>query len=630
MGEASRVKRKSLEDKDSKRPVPEETGVSSILSRRYGFAVTFLLIALTALLVYSNTFHAPFLIDDNLYILDNSDIRSLRNFLDISGTRYVTHLTFALNYAVGGYSTFGYHIVNIVIHTINGFLVYQLVVLTFITPVMARAAVDSRLKYFIAMSSALVFISHPIQTQAVTYITQRFASLATLFYLLSLVLFVRWRISNGTLNPSLRTIIYIVSVVSTVLAMKTKEIAFTLPFIVVLYEFTFFNDKTQIKKRLLYIIPFVLTSAIIPLTLFAPEFGLSESGYRVTEEIRNLQIRDFTTISPHDYLITQFRVVMTYLRLLILPVNQHMDYDYPMYHSIFEPEVLLSFLFLSALFGSALYLFMQSRKGKNFYGLLVSFGVIWFFITLSVESSVIPIKDVISEQRLYLPSVGVILAFTTSLCYVFDVVKNMLGREASLDRLRWAVISVIVVTLSVAAYMRNNVWGDELRFWLDEVKKSPDDHIVRNNLGDTYNNRGQLEEAMEEFQKALALEPHHPEAHNNLGTVYGKKGLLDMAALEFKAALRARPYFAKAHYNLGLTYFKQNRLDEAIEEYKLTLKFKPDLVEARFNLGIAYKKKGLKKQAIKELEKYLRLNPRDSKARKILEGLLVETNHSSQ
>ncbi|MEE9613495.1 MAG: hypothetical protein V3W31_00895, partial [Thermodesulfobacteriota bacterium] len=457
---------------------------------RYACAA-FLLIASACLLIYSNTLHSPFFFDDKLYILDNPGIRSLGNFLDFSGTRYVAFLSFAVNYAVGGYEPFGYHIVNVAVHVINGLLVWWLVLLTFGTPAVERAAADPRLKYFAALAAAVIFVSHPVQTQAVTYITQRFATLATLFYLLSLTLFIKWRLS-----PELkgRTVLYLLSLLSVVLAMKTKEISFTLPVMIVLYEVMFFDSffsghERRPRTRFLPLVPFLLTMAIIPLNIFGPELGIDEGGSGIAEEARRLDVMRLTTLSRHDYVITQVRVIATYVRLLFLPVNQNFDYDYPVYTSPFEPAVFLSFLFLFFLFTFAFYLFLRSRKTNNGYGLLASFGILWFFITLSVESGAVVLWNVIFEHRLYLPSVGVVLALSAGVFYVFDYLKPMNLMAAAV-----VLLLVTALPLSYASYRRNGVWKDSVTLWTDVVGKSPDKARGHNNLGRAYQLAGRSDD----------------------------------------------------------------------------------------------------------------------------------------
>ncbi|MBI4412257.1 MAG: hypothetical protein HY541_07225, partial [Deltaproteobacteria bacterium] len=251
--------------------------------------VVLFVFCLLAGLIYSNTFSNPFLFDDTGNIEGNPLIRDLANFLNLSGTRYVGYLTFALNYQFGGLNVFGYHLVNLLIHIANGFLVYWLVVLLvrvfpspFPPPPGGRGRGEG-----IALIAALLFIVHPIQTQAVTYIVQRFASLVTLFYLLAVVCYLKWRLFGettdqgpGTRDQKLQVtghgspvtglfkrsrVWYVASLLSTLLAMKTKENSFTLPLMILLVEWIFFRRIT--RKQWLILIPFLLTLFIIPLSL---------------------------------------------------------------------------------------------------------------------------------------------------------------------------------------------------------------------------------------------------------------------------------------------------------------------------------------------------------------------------
>src|SRR3990172_10073664 len=226
------------------------------------------LIVILGLLAYSNTFNSPFVLDDVPNITENHAIKDLNNLWPPSGARWFGSLTLALNYRFGTISPSGYHAVNLAIHILNALLAYWLVLLTLKTPYIVsvnRGEKDNH--YMAALFTSLFFLSHPIQTQAVTYIVQRFASLATLFYLLTLVMYIKWKESKKQQGKysALPAMFYTVSLLSAVLAMKTKEIAFTLPVVMVIYELMFFQGK--IRKRALYLAPFVLTMLIIPLTL---------------------------------------------------------------------------------------------------------------------------------------------------------------------------------------------------------------------------------------------------------------------------------------------------------------------------------------------------------------------------
>ncbi|MBI4710220.1 MAG: hypothetical protein HY759_03835 [Nitrospirae bacterium] len=268
-----------------------------------------LLIVMLGLLAYSNTFNVPFIFDDYRNIIDNPVIKNFQYPLDTEIAEIIkTNSIFKTR--IIGYVTTLFHPSSLIPQP-----------------------------SLIALFSALIFVSHPIQTQAVTYIVQRFTSLATFFYLLSLVMYVKWRIQNTgvrsqsktkTLNSKLLTLnsmfLYLASLASAILAMKTKEIAFTLPIIITAYEFMFFDEK--IKKRVLYLSPLLLLMLIIPSSFIGTDTSLKGILRDISETAR---LR--TTMSRWDYLLTEFRVIVTYLRLLFLPVNQNFDYDYPIYNS---------------------------------------------------------------------------------------------------------------------------------------------------------------------------------------------------------------------------------------------------------------------------------------------------------
>lgn len=446
-----RRKQKSFKDKGVKWSVSLDRNVApSTLSGRYSFAFAFSLITIAVLLIYSNTFSFPFHFDDVPNIVENNRLREFSNFWPPSGTRYMGFLSFAINYSFDGLNVFGYRLVNIIIHIVNGLLIWWLIVLTFKLPIMENSDMpvlrQTDISQLIAITSALIFVSHPVLTQAVTYIVQRFTSLSTLFYLLSIVFYIKVLLlrikvkdkfeESSVFSTSILTF-YLLSLFSAVLAMKTKEISFTLPFIIMLYEFMFSGNfikgyGQQIRTRVLYLIPFLLTLFIIPLSIAGTDKPAGDIIGELSEAMH-----ETVDISRGVYLLTQFRVIVIYIRLLFLPINQNLDYDYPLSHSLFEPKTFSSFVFLLAIFIFAIYLFVRSRKTGSGYGLLASFGIFWFFVTLSVESSIIPIRDVIFEHRLYLPSVGFFIAFSTA---VFNAIDYYLPvRFSLLLQFRWVL-----------------------------------------------------------------------------------------------------------------------------------------------------------------------------------------------
>ena len=556
-------------------------------------AVLFLL-SLLVTLIYSNTFSFPFLFDDQSNIVENSKIRDVSNFLGFSGSRDVGFLSFALNYHFNGLNVFGYHLVNLLIHITNGLLVYSLVLLLFKASTSDHGSqqlptLDSQLAAaWIALVTALLFVSHPIQTQAVTYIVQRFASLVTLFYLLTLVCYLKWRLASPEARS--RYLWYSGALLSTFLAMKTKENSFTLPFMLLLVEAVFFRPFT--RKRWVTLIPYLLTILIIPVSR-----GDALGG---AEGIA----RDTTAISRSDYLFTQFRVIVTYLRLLLLPINQNLDYDYPIYHSLFEPSVFLSFLFLLFLFAVSLYLLFASRLRPS-TSRLTSFGILWFFLTLSIESSIIPIRDVIYEHRLYLPSVGFFMALSVGVMIVW---KSLRRRGIPTE---WGVIGLgaAVLVLSAMTYQRNLVWHDAITLWQDVVKKAHNKGRGHYNLATALSKRGELREAIKHYREALRINPTSVDAHNNLGTALSKRGKLREAIKHYQEALRINPADAEAHYNLANALSKRAELLEATKHYREALRINPTSVDAHYELGNALFQRGELLEAIKHYQGALRINP---------------------
>jgi tetratricopeptide (TPR) repeat protein len=610
--------------------------------------VHLLIIAAIGFAAYSNTFRVPFEFDDFDHIANNLMIRSIDNFsLALKGhdfgssaylyspSRSIGYFTFALNYYFGGLDVKGYHLVNLFIHIVNAFLVYFFVVLTLRMPYFSpfpRAAEEGRKQNavhnlpaenhspaaihhsrLIALLSSLLFVAHPVQTQAVTYIVQRFASLATLFYLLSFVMYIKGRLAaigkergtdgmnipmpKGKLNKVaspiasrlLPLVYYVLSLVCAFLAMRTKEIAYTLPLVIILYEATFIT--ASLKKRLLFLLPVVLMLIIVTLGVINIDKPLGEILSQV-----EATTRAETKMPRWDYLMTEMRVIVTYIRLIFMPVNQCLDYDYPLYHSPAEPPVYLSLLFLSAVFGAAVYLMYKSRlnpsparfpiRASRFeHYRLIAFGIFWFFITLSVESSIIPIKDVICEHRVYLPSVGAFIAISSGLYAVAARLTH--GRGIAL------LFILIALGLSVATYTRNNIWKERVSLWEDVVIKSPNLARAHTGLGAVYYNQGRLDEAMKEFQTAVSINLSDFGAHYNIGLIYWRMDRLDDAKKEFQAALWLRPDNADMHNALGKVYEQEGFLHDAVREYQAALMLNPDHVGARRNLeGLNHKTQG--------------------------------------
>lgn len=519
--------------------------------------VHILIIVVIGFICYSNTFNSPFQWDESEFIQNNPIVKNLDFFVhpetavnlkyyDALKGRYVGYLTFALNYRFNGLDVTGYHVVNLSIHIMNAILVYFFVVFTFRTPFLIESSLAPRSK-LIALFSALLFVAHPIQTEAVTYIFQRLASLVAFFYLLSVVLYIKSRQTEG----KKQWIYYAFSILSVILAMKTKENAFTLPVVIALYEFSFF--KGSVKQRIAWLAPILLSMLIIPLTLI----GIDKPVGAIAKGLMEIPDGNNIGISRADYFLTQIRVIVTYIRLLFLPVNQNLDYDYPLYNSF--SQVIPAFVFLCSILALGIYLFRRSN-GKNHASQLIAFGIYWFFITISVESSIIPIPMIICEYRAYLPSIGVFFGITILMFIVFERMK--MGKRLSAV----SIFICVFMVFSFATYKRNEVWKSTLSLREDALGKSPQKARCHFIVGTILRDEGLDDKALYHFKITVDLDPNFAEAYNDMGVIYATKNLEDEALNNYQKALAIKPNFAEAEKNIALIYLGTDRINEAKRE----------------------------------------------------------------
>jgi hypothetical protein len=356
-------------------------------------SAAFILIAVMVVIAYSNTFTATFHFDDNPSISENPMIKrvTMENITQLlMGNRPVVYLSLMLNYQLNGLNVVGYHLFNIGVHIINSMFVYLLIYWTLGMPLL-KAAYQAKAKRM-ALFGALLFAVHPIQTESVTYIITRTELLATCFYLATFLLFIK--------GARTKKFGYTIGAFFTaVLAMGSKEWAVTLPALLFVYDFLFLSEgklKPIVSRWLTYVmvtIPWVLVFRNLNLFSTTSSAGI---GFNVSTT---------SGINTQTYLLTSLNVIWTYIRLMFLPINQNLDYDYPIAKTLFEFPTILSFIGHLVVVGGAFWLYKKKSR------LLIPFGVAWFYIGLSPTQSFVPIIDIIFEHRMYMPSIGFIIVF---------------------------------------------------------------------------------------------------------------------------------------------------------------------------------------------------------------------------
>ena len=288
-----------------------------------------------------------------------------------------------------------------------------------------------------------------------------------------------------------------------------------------------------------------------------------------------------------EYFFTQFSVILTYIRLFFLPFNQNLDYDYPLSTGFFQLKTFFSFSLLLGILAAGVLLFKKYR--------LISFGIFWFFLTLSVESSIIPIsQNVIFEHRTYLPGFGFFLAFTGAFFYFF---KEKYLHVA-------VIILLLIATVNTyLTYQRNKIWKNDYTLWNDCVTKSPDKARTHNNRGTVYIKLGQHQLAVEDFNHAIRINPDYTEAYYNLGLAYYSLGQYQRAIENYNEAIRLKPDVAEPYNNRGNTYNDLGLRQQAIEDYNQAIRIRPDYAEAYNNRGVAYYFQGNVDLACRDLQR---------------------------
>lgn len=547
--------------------------------------LTIIVFACLGFIIYSNTFRCSFHLDDENSIITNLSIRRISDpgaVWKFWPTRFITYLSVGLNYHFHKLDVRGYHLFNLVAHIFCAVLVYWFFLLTLRAPAVKGGKIANHAG-LAAFFAGLIFLTHPVQTQGVTYIIQRAVSLTTFFYLASLCLYIKaMLLPSENNNSAVRGLFYFGSILSAVIAMFTKEIAVTLPLMILLYYFYFLKTKKGANYK--YVIPFFVLFLIIPLTMILTKSIDFINMRRVVE--------DSVNISPLHYLFTQFAVMVTYIGRLFVPINQNLDYDYPIAKTLLCPPVLAGLFVLIFILFIAVRIFARHR--------LISFGICWFFLTLVPESSIIPIKDVIFEHRLYLPMVGYSIFLVSALYYFIGENSRIIMRLIILASVSW---------YSFLTYERNFIWNDDITLWSDVVNKSPKKARGYENRGFAYQIKGDFDKAAADYNEALKFNPFRAGTYSNLGIIYQIKGDIDSAIGNFNKALLLSPDLAGVYYNRGYAYQLKGYIVQAIADYSKAIEINPSYADAYNNRGNAYLNKGDFDKAMADYNKALKIDP---------------------
>ncbi len=555
-----------------------------------------LAIFIIAVIVYSPAARAPFYLDDNSRIVENSLLRSfssLKFLWEYDPLRFIPNTTFAINYYFNGIDPVGYHVGNIAIHILNTFIVFFLMKLLCGCGSLIKS-IDRKYLNSLAFAASLIFLLHPIQTSAVTYVVQRSTLLVATFYFSSVLLYILFKLKKSM-------VCYIGSLVCATMGVFCKPIIITLPFIIILCElFCLGTTDARPKRHFVNVVPYLLIIFIAFVGYNFLSFNSFSFGHLTA------MTRETIIISRASYLLTQFNVLITYIWLLFFPFNQNLDYDYPIATNLFSFPTVFSFLFLVLLI-----FFAWNQRKKH---PVISFCILWFFLALSSESSIFPISDVIFEHRLYIPMFGFALFLPY---YIFMIFKN--------KRVVYGLLALIILGFSTLSYIRNDLWSRKTDFLTDVVKKSPNKARAKLNLGAHYSNIGNYSMALFYINKALAIEPDSGPAFYSKALLYDKTGQKEESLRNYTQAIKLNPAHINAYVNRGYIYLMDEKYTLALEDFLKALKINPQNENANNNIGVVYFKQSNYPAALDYFNKVVKINPRNLVASdniKALESLL--------
>jgi Flp pilus assembly protein TadD len=451
-----------------------------------------------------------------------------------------------------------------------------------------------------------LFALHPVHSQPVNYVCQRAEVLASLFYLLALLLLLETEERGRSASA---VACYATALLALVLALGSKEIAVTFPAAYLLLSALLPavvdrpGRRWSWRTRIALTAPFVVAVGVAAyrvLRTVTPESGV---GF------------ELASITPTRYALTQLSVIRRYVELLLWPARQNLDYEFPLSSGPLEPRTLLSGTFLLSLAGAAVGLLIWSRRGDwsspaRKGARLAAFGISWFFLVLAPTSSVVPVIDVIEEHRVYLASWGAFAALAAAASVTY---ANVAGTSGRARRIRLALGSAICIGLAVLLYERNAVWESRLALWRDVVAKSPTKARAHENLGHALYLAGDQAAADAEYVLALRYgrdgSTSYPKLLNNVGTSLLKSGRLPEAIAFLNDALAQAPDDPRLLGTLSIALLRSGDLDAAERTARRSARLWPRDPAAHQALGLVLAKRGDTAAAVRELRFAAELDP---------------------
>jgi protein O-mannosyl-transferase len=537
------------------------------------WALGALLVFFVAFEVYGPALHGEFLFDDSYlpFLVQNVADGPLSGWL---GVRPILMITYWVNYKMSGLDPYSYHIVGVLLHALNAILA-GLIVRRFLGWV---GEAGWRREALAAFAGA-VFLLHPVQTESVAYIASRSETLSIFFFLSAFAVFLYRGTESITIGRAVAVILLFGA------AVATKEHTAVLPALLLMTDYYFLTPFRfdGIRRNLRLYAPLAVAAAIGVAGVMVVLSRAQTAGF---------QIKEFTW---YEYLFTQFRVIWLYLRLYLFPAGLNADYDFPVSRSILDGGSLFG---LIGLIGLAVLAWRYRREYP-----LASYGYFGFLILLAPTSSVVPIRDVIVERRLYLPFI----------CLLLITVEFVRRWHASRAVLVTAMTAVCAVA-GVMTYQRSHVWGDALALWEDTSAKSPGNARALFQLAYAQWHNGRCSEAVTNYERVAQMETPDDRLLIDWAFALECDQKPDEAVAKVRQAMQTQPS-AHGFAVIGMIYGKRGRVDEALEALAQAEAMDPNFEMTYVYRGNIYASLGNTSVATAQYQRALQINPRNDVAR---------------
>lgn len=575
--------------------------LNTLQQRISSIPIQLALIIISAFIVYFNSLSIPFYLDDYYSIVENPAVHSFANLIEHRNyqiMRIIGYFSLASNYAIHDTSVLGYHFFNLLVHIIASISVFFL--LRGLIKTLKNSSDSRSLGNFITylpIIGALFFALHPLQTQAISYIIQRHASLAAMFYIACMAAYVYARVSANKKY-------YLLTLICFIAALLSKENTVTLPLALAMIEIIFFQQASGRKTAIFGAIGLFLV-AILYLAL---NFFL---GIDFSTIDRFTHTADVSHISRWEYFSTQALVVWSYIGLFFWPTSLHLEYDV-----ILQTEFSRALGFALLLHFCLILFALYSAKRRP----LIAFAILFYYLAHSIESGIIPIRDYAFEHRTYLPNLGLVILLSYLFCWLFQIrLKNKKSIKAIL-----LLLLGLLFTLGGLTYARNQEWAKPIDFYLNETQHSPNKERAWAELGKVYIKERQFDEALKALGKALNLGRREDGSIEALPTTFLNTYIALVYAKNLhkaRAFEQIMPEASLSRHDRGVYYFmrgnralQQGKMSFALQSYQQSLEINANNLNARSNMAAVYLNLGQKQKAITLLKEVLQKDPQNQLA----------------